>query len=101
MKTGFGGPATFTARYGGPCAADCGQDIEVGDDACYNEDDLVVHAECYGRVTVDDGYRRGSGYAPEDLETSRLGYIPEDHSTPPKEPELCMSCFLQHAGECM
>lgn len=44
MKTGFGGPS-FTARYISECA-DCGNDIEPGDEAMYDEDDQVVHVHC-------------------------------------------------------
>lgn len=35
---------TFQARYRGRCLA-CDDQIEPGDDVCYDEDDLV-HAEC-------------------------------------------------------
>lgn len=36
---------TFEARYGGRCAADCGDPIRPGDDVQYIADELV-HAEC-------------------------------------------------------
>ncbi len=37
--------ALFRARYAGRCAADCGNDIEPGDDVTFASD-LLVHVEC-------------------------------------------------------
>lgn len=38
----------FEARYGGRCAADCGEPIREGDEVVY-EDDELVHADCAGK----------------------------------------------------
>lgn len=36
---------SFTARYPGRCAAECGESIEPGDDVTF-VDDRLVHADC-------------------------------------------------------
>ena len=61
----------FEARFGGRCAADCGQPIREGDTVVY-EDDELIHAECEGKQ-----------------EPQR-----------PEKP-ACPSCWTVHAGECM
>lgn len=65
----------FEARYGGPCAADCGQRIEPGEDVTYVDDELL-HADC----------------AERDAEVDR-------RSTKPEKP--CPSCWTVHVGECL
>ena len=60
----------FTARYNGHCAADCGQPIREGDQAVY-DDDQLVHHDC-----ADDS-------------------TPQR----PEQP-ACPNCWLIHAGEC-
>lgn len=65
----------FEARYGGRCAADCGDPIRPGDDVQYVADELV-HAECAPQIT--------------DREPARLR----------PEPAACPSCHLVHAGDC-
>jgi hypothetical protein len=64
----------FAARYGGPCAADCGERIHAGDEVVYVDDELM-HTGCvpYG-----------------------------DHPADPRPgPAACPSCWTVHAGECM
>jgi len=63
---------TFAARYGGPCAAECGSRIYPGDDVEYVDDELV-HADC-----ADD---------------------PPAAARPAPPP--CPACWTVHAGECM
>jgi hypothetical protein len=45
---------SFEARYEGRCAA-CGDRIEIGDDAAY-DDDEVVHAYCVDEDETDLRY---------------------------------------------
>lgn len=37
--------STFKAKYGGRCAAECGEQIRPGDDVVYVDDELV-HLDC-------------------------------------------------------
>lgn len=43
-----GGPVTFTARFPGTCAAECGRRIITGDSVLFIDDELV-HADCTPR----------------------------------------------------
>jgi hypothetical protein len=61
----------FEARYGGRCAADCGEPIREGDQVVY-EDDELVHADCEGK-----------------------------HEQQRPERPACTSCWTVHAGECL
>lgn len=38
----------FEARFGGRCAAECGEPIHEGDQVVY-EDDELVHVDCVGK----------------------------------------------------
>lgn len=66
----------FTANFGGPCAADCGDRIRQGDEVRYLADELM-HDECAadteGRV----------------IRAERA------------EPTVCPRCWTAHAGECL
>ncbi len=44
-------PRKFEARYPGRCPA-CREQIEVGDDLVFNDDDVVVHFGCANRSAV-------------------------------------------------
>lgn len=63
----------FPARFLGSCPA-CGDDIDPGQLVRYDDDGRVVHADA------------------ADCDA--------DESTPPREPVVCPSCWLVHAGEC-
>lgn len=43
----------FRAKYGGRCAAECGEAIEVGDEVKY-VDDQVVHLSCEVAFNLSD-----------------------------------------------
>lgn len=62
----------FTARFGGACAADCGDRISPGDEVAYIADELM-HAECAGA----------------------------EPPAPRPEPAPCPRCWTVHAGECL
>jgi hypothetical protein len=68
-------PAPFEARYGGPCAADCGERIHPGDPVRYVADELC-HDECAGQV--------------EDRPPARVELV-----------RPCSACWTVHAGECL
>lgn len=42
----------FSAKYYGPCAAECGQKIEPGDSVLYEDGDLV-HEDCQTEILTD------------------------------------------------
>jgi hypothetical protein len=70
---------TFSARFAGPCAADCDERIQPGDDVAFIGTDLV-HAVC----------------APESIAVlDRL-----DRPGRRTGPGPCGACNLVHAGEC-
>lgn len=66
----------FAARFGGACAADCGDRIKPGEEVRYLADELF-HDECAadaeGRTLVAER----------------------------AEPTVCPSCWTVHAGECL
>lgn len=70
----------FTAAYGGPCAADCGERIHPGDWVAYVGDELM-HEDC-----ADDG--------PSDAALER------HLARQARLREPCARCHLIHAGEC-
>jgi hypothetical protein len=37
---------TFTARYHGPCATECGNPIEPGDRVHYDDHGFLMHVDC-------------------------------------------------------
>ncbi|OBY33489.1 hypothetical protein [Mycolicibacter kumamotonensis] len=53
MKIGFSHIPTFAARYTSECA-NCGIDIQPGDQARYDEDDEVVHVDCPELASTDE-----------------------------------------------
>lgn len=65
----------FLAQYRGICAS-CDETIYPGDDACFNEDDDVVHRGCQ---------------APTRSPFSK----PKTTSS-----NICPECSLDHAGRC-
>lgn len=67
---------TFTAKFPGPCAADCGEQIAAGDEVLY-VDDKLVHDGCLP-------LENGSG-------------VPADITRP-----ICPECFTERAvnGKC-
>lgn len=67
---------SFTAQYGGRCAADCGDLIKPGEEVRYVADELM-HDECASEAD---------------------GRIVAAHRA---EPDVCSSCRTVHAGECM
>lgn len=66
----------FAARYGGRCAADCGQRIEAGDDVQFIDGELMHSYPCAEHEA--DADRRMA-----------------------KRAQACGSCFMVHAGECL
>jgi hypothetical protein len=67
--------APFIARYGGRCAADCGEPIRSGDWVAYVGDELM-HEDC-----ADGG--------------------PSDRVVEARVRPACPRCWTVHAGECL
>jgi hypothetical protein len=64
------GVSTFKAKYGGRCAAECGEQIRPGNDVVY-VDDQLVHVGCEERAL-----------------------------TPRRPAVVCTECWLEKPCEC-